>query len=126
MTTIPARLARMSISSGSWPGTFITLTSHEHLTSLPQKKLNLKCSTVARARSRGLYRDWIRSANEIVTLYALNVPASAVKAKVRQEFERNLLVDDLQTVDILLLKGHQEYQVCLHSLYRCAARRVIE
>lgn len=43
-------------------------------------------------------------------LYAINFPASAIRAKVRQEFERNSLVDDLETVDILLLKGHQEFQ----------------
>jgi len=29
---------------------------------------------------------------------------------VREEFERNLLVDDLQTMDVLLLKGQQEFQ----------------
>jgi NADH dehydrogenase (ubiquinone) 1 alpha subcomplex subunit 6 len=58
----------------------------------------------------------MRSANEIVTLYAINIPASAVKAKIRQEFERNSRVDDLATVDILLLKGHQEYQVSLSSI----------
>lgn len=85
MTTIPARLARVSQSSGSWP--------------------------VARARARSLYRDWIRSAPEIPVLYALNIPASAIRAKIRQDFERNALVDDLGTVDILLLKGQQEYQV---------------
>lgn len=105
MTTIPARLARTSQSSGSW--------------------------AVARARSRSLYRDWMRSgpffcvlvlrtliectASEIPVLYAINVPASAIRAKIRQDFERNLLVDDLQTVDILLLKGHQEYQVCFQN-----------
>lgn len=50
------------------------------------------------------------AAPEIVQLYAVNFPASAVRAKVRQEFERNMLVDDLETVDILLLKGHQEFQ----------------
>lgn len=66
---------------------------------------------VARARSRALYRDWMRAAHEIPILYAVNIPASAVRAKIRQDFERNLLVDDLGTVDILLLKGQQEYQV---------------
>jgi hypothetical protein len=84
MTTIPSRLARLSTTSGSW--------------------------SVARARSRSLYRDWYRGAPEIVQLYAVNFPASAVRAKVRQEFEKNAMVDDLETVDILLLKGHQEFQ----------------
>ena len=43
-------------------------------------------------------------------LYAVNFPASAIRAKIRQEFERNAHVDDLEAVDILLLKGFQEYQ----------------
>lgn len=55
----------------------------------------------------------MRAAHEIPILYAVNIPASAVRAKIRQDFERNLLVDDLATVDILLLKGHQEYQVSI-------------
>ncbi|KAM0747947.1 NADH dehydrogenase, alpha subcomplex, subunit 6 [Meredithblackwellia eburnea MCA 4105] len=84
MTTIPSRLARVTASSGSWP--------------------------VAQARSRALYRLWYRAAPEIVQLYAVNFPASAIRAKVRQEYERNRLVDDLETVDVLLLKGFQDYQ----------------
>ena len=50
------------------------------------------------------------AAPEITQLYAANFPASAIRAKVRQEYERNALVSDLATVDILLLKGYQEYQ----------------
>ncbi|KAK4052339.1 hypothetical protein OIO90_004420 [Microbotryomycetes sp. JL221] len=45
-----------------------------------------------------------------VQLYALNMPSSAIRAKVRQEFERNSLVDDLEAADILLHKGYQELQ----------------
>lgn len=57
-------------------------------------------------------------------LYAINFPASAIRAKVRQEFERNMLVDDLETVDILLLKGHQEFQeVRFKLLSLCGASR---
>ncbi|SCV73131.1 BQ2448_7056 [Microbotryum intermedium] len=89
MTTIPARLARLTTSSTSWND--------------------------ARCRARSLYRAWHRSAPEIVQLYAVNFPASAVRAKVRQEFERNQLVDDLQTYDVLLLKGHQEYQETMNG-----------
>lgn len=59
-------------------------------------------------------------------LYALNVPASAIRAKVRQEFERNRHVDDLEAADILLLKGYQEFQeVSLCSMFsepRCPDR----
>jgi hypothetical protein len=42
---------------------------------------------------------------------AINLHPSAIRAKLRQEFERNKDIDDLQTMDVLLLKSHQEYQV---------------
>ncbi|GAA5824198.1 hypothetical protein JCM5353_000347 [Sporobolomyces roseus] len=84
MTTIPARLARLTTSSGSWP--------------------------VAQARSRSLYRQWYKSAPEIVQLYALNIPAYTIRAKVREMFEKNSNVSDPEAVDILLLKGYQEFQ----------------
>ncbi|GAA5864867.1 hypothetical protein JCM1840_004931 [Sporobolomyces johnsonii] len=84
MTTIPSRLARLTASSGSWP--------------------------VAKARARSLYRQWYRGAPEIVQLYALNIPAHAIRAKVREMFDRNAQVSDIEAVDILLLKGYQEYQ----------------
>ncbi|GAA5930782.1 NADH dehydrogenase [ubiquinone] 1 alpha subcomplex subunit 6 [Sporobolomyces koalae] len=84
MTTIPARLARLTTSSGSWP--------------------------VAQARSRSLYRQWYRSAPEIVQLYALNIPAYTIRAKVRELFEKNSNVSDPEAVDVLLLKGYQDFQ----------------
>ncbi|SCZ94433.1 BZ3500_MvSof-1268-A1-R1_Chr12-2g03895 [Microbotryum saponariae] len=84
MTTIPARLARLTTSSTSWND--------------------------ARFRARSLYRAW-----HSVQLYAVSFPASAVRAKVRQQFERNQLVDDLQTYDVLLLKGQQEYQETMNG-----------
>ncbi|GAA5988663.1 hypothetical protein JCM5350_003841 [Sporobolomyces pararoseus] len=84
MTTIPSRLARLTTSSGSWP--------------------------VAQARSRSLYRQWYRSAPEIVQLYALNIPAYTIRAKVREMFEKNSNVSDPEAVDILLLKGYQDFQ----------------
>lgn len=114
MTTIPARLARLTTSSGSWP--------------------------VAQARSRSLYRQWYRSGNpsslslsslslpftdldckraapEIVQLYALNIPAYTIRAKVRELFEKNSNVSDPEAVDILLLKGYQEFQEVMSFIY---------
>ncbi|KAK9893460.1 NADH dehydrogenase, alpha subcomplex, subunit 6 [Cystobasidium minutum MCA 4210] len=89
MTTIPARLAKTTISSGSWP--------------------------VAQARARSLYRAWYRAAPEIVTLYAANIPATAIRAKIRQRYEKNKYVDDLQAVDILLAKSYMDYQETLNA-----------
>lgn len=56
-----------------------------------------------------------RAAPEIVTLYAANLPATAIRAKIRQQFEKNKYVDDLEAVDILLLKGYQEFQETINA-----------
>ncbi|GAA6051418.1 hypothetical protein JCM3770_000509 [Rhodotorula araucariae] len=88
MTTIPSRLARITSTSASWDQ--------------------------ARAASRSLYRDWMRAAPEIVHSYALNVPAHAIRAKIREEFDRNAAVTDIKAVDVLLLKGRQELQETLN------------
>ncbi|KAI0270511.1 NdufA6 NADH-ubiquinone oxidoreductase 14.8 kDa subunit [Gloeopeniophorella convolvens] len=84
MTTIPTRLARTATSSTS---------------RVEQRK-----------RVLDLYRDWMRGAPEICTLYALDVPASTVRAVIRQRFEHNRYVSDPKTIDILLHKSRQEYQ----------------
>jgi hypothetical protein len=51
-------------------------------------------------------------APEVQTMYSLNLPVSALRTKIRQEFERHRYVNQLQTVDVLLFFSHQEYQVC--------------
>jgi hypothetical protein len=51
-----------------------------------------------------------RQAPEICTLYALDVPPSAVRAVIRQRFERNRHLTDPNVVDILLHKSRLEYQ----------------
>ncbi|KAI9454240.1 hypothetical protein BJY52DRAFT_1205290 [Lactarius psammicola] len=84
MTTIPTRLARAATQS--------TSSAHQ------------------RKRVLELYRDWMRGAPEICVLYALDVPPSAVRAVIRQRFERNRYVSDPKLVDILLHKSRQEYQ----------------
>ena len=42
-----------------------------------------------------------------------------MRAKVRQEFERNRNIDDLETFDIVLLKGSQEYQETMNCVRPC-------
>lgn len=56
-----------------------------------------------------------RSAPEIVTLYAANIPATAIRAKIRQRYEKNKYVDDLQAVDVLLAKSYMDYQETLNA-----------
>jgi hypothetical protein len=51
-----------------------------------------------------------KQAPEIVALYALNVSPSSIRIKIRQDFERNRNIQDLQIIDMLLHKNQQEYQ----------------
>ncbi|KAG8727305.1 hypothetical protein FRC12_022616 [Ceratobasidium sp. 428] len=84
MTTIPSRLSRLSQSSASLID--------------------------ARKRSIQLYRDWYRSAPEIIAIYGLNVPPSLIRLRIREKFEQYRYVTDPAVVDVLLHKGRLEYQ----------------
>lgn len=57
-------------------------------------------------------------APEVQTMYSLNLPVSAVRTKIRQEFERHRYVNQLKTVDVLLFNSHQEYQVRSEHSYK--------
>lgn len=52
-------------------------------------------------------------------MYSLNIPVSAIRTKIRQEFEKHRYVNQLKVVDVLLFQSHAEYQVSrsgtLHS-----------
>ncbi|GAB5589615.1 ndufa6 NADH-ubiquinone oxidoreductase subunit [Umbelopsis nana] len=69
-----------------------------------------KSSAEATARALSLYRQWQKSVPEIMSLYQLSLPSSAVRAKIREEFEKNRFVEDLSVRDILIFKGTVEYQ----------------
>lgn len=52
-------------------------------------------------------------------MYSLNMPVSAIRTKMRQEFERHRYVAQLKTVDVLLMNSHQEFQVrMIHTNHR--------
>ncbi|KAK5167388.1 uncharacterized protein LTR77_007087 [Saxophila tyrrhenica] len=68
----------------------------------------------AKQRVLHSYRDWVRSAPEIQQMYSLNMPVSAIRTKMRQEFERHRYVAQLRTVDVLLFNSHQEFQETLN------------
>jgi hypothetical protein len=44
-------------------------------------------------------------------MYSLNIPVSALRTKMRQEFERHRYVSQIGVVDVLLTQSHAEYQV---------------
>jgi hypothetical protein len=45
-------------------------------------------------------------------MYSLNMPVSALRTKMRQEFERHRYVKQISVVDMLIFQSHAEYQVC--------------
>ena len=49
-------------------------------------------------------------------MYSLPLPISVIRTRIRQEFERNRFVNKLPVVDVLLTKGHADYQVRLHFI----------
>lgn len=54
-------------------------------------------------------------APEIVDLYALNTPPSYVRYCLRQKFEANRHVTNPKAIDVLILKGRQEYQETMNG-----------
>jgi NADH dehydrogenase (ubiquinone) 1 alpha subcomplex subunit 6 len=44
-------------------------------------------------------------------MYSLNMPVSALRTKIRQEFERHRYVKQIGVVDVLLFQSHSEFQV---------------
>ena len=51
-------------------------------------------------------------APEIQTMYNVPLPVSALRTRMRQEFERQRYVNKLPVVDVLLFKSAADYQVC--------------
>ncbi|CAG7929516.1 unnamed protein product [Penicillium olsonii] len=60
------------------------------------------------------YREWLRASPEIQTMYSLGMPVSAIRTKIRQEFEKHRYVAQIKTVDVLLYKSHAEFQETLN------------
>lgn len=49
-------------------------------------------------------------------MYALDMPVSAIRTKVRQEFERHRYVNKMSVVDVLLFQSHSEFQVRVNKI----------
>jgi hypothetical protein len=54
-------------------------------------------------------------------MYSLNMPVSAIRTKMREEFERHRYVSKLKTTDVLLFNSHSEFQVRGHG-YRSISK----
>merc|ERR1712113_534896 len=68
----------------------------------------------ARARVMSAYRGWLRASPEIQTMYSLNIPVSAIRTKIRQEFEKHRYVKQLSVIDVLLFQSNAEFQETLN------------
>ncbi|KJZ78976.1 NADH-ubiquinone oxidoreductase 14.8 kDa subunit [Hirsutella minnesotensis 3608] len=64
----------------------------------------------AKRRVLSSYREWIRAAPEIQTMYNMPMPISTIRTRMRQEFEKQRFVAKLPVVDVLIFKSHAEYQ----------------
>ncbi|KAI0180508.1 NADH dehydrogenase, alpha subcomplex, subunit 6 [Hypoxylon sp. FL1284] len=64
----------------------------------------------AKRRVLAAYREWIRAAPEIQTMYSIQFPVSTIRTRMRQEFERHRFVNKLPVVDMLLMQNNAEYQ----------------
>ncbi|KAF9529091.1 NdufA6 NADH-ubiquinone oxidoreductase 14.8 kDa subunit [Crepidotus variabilis] len=89
------------------------------MTTIPSRLATLSRTSVSAAESRKrvikLYRDWYRSAPEICALFALNYSPGYVRYAIRQKFEANRHVTNQKAIDVLILKGRQEYQETLNG-----------
>lgn len=47
-------------------------------------------------------------------MYSLNLPVSAIRTKLRQEFERHRYVNQLKTIDVLIFQSQAEFQETLN------------
>lgn len=84
-----------------------------------------KSHAEARTLAIHAYRAWYRSAPEICALYALNVSPSAVRLKIRQDFERNRSINDLNIINVLLHKNQQEYQETMNCWKQEVSRTLV-
>ncbi|KAF3403494.1 hypothetical protein F1880_009589 [Penicillium rolfsii] len=58
--------------------------------------------------------DFAGKSPEIQTMYSLNMPVSAIRTKIRQEFEKHRYVSQLSVIDVLLFQSHAEFQETLN------------
>ncbi|KAI0834912.1 NADH dehydrogenase, alpha subcomplex, subunit 6 [Hypoxylon sp. FL0890] len=84
MAVTPTQFARMTRTSANWDE--------------------------AKRRVLAAYREWIRAAPEIQTMYSIPFPVSVIRTRMRQEFERHRFVNKLPVVDVLLVQNNAEYQ----------------
>ncbi|CAJ2506346.1 Uu.00g004760.m01.CDS01 [Anthostomella pinea] len=64
----------------------------------------------AKRRVLAAYREWLRAAPEMQTMYSIPFEVAIIRTRMRQEFERHRYVNKLPVVDVLLMQNNAEYQ----------------
>ncbi|KAL2886643.1 NADH-ubiquinone oxidoreductase 14.8 kDa subunit [Ceratocystis lukuohia] len=64
----------------------------------------------AKLRVIHAYRDWMRAAPTIQTMYNVPKPVPAIRTRIREEFEKNRFINKINHVDVLVTKSNAEYQ----------------
>ncbi|KAL3896656.1 MAG: hypothetical protein SGCHY_003931 [Lobulomycetales sp.] len=64
----------------------------------------------SRQRVIKAFKDWINAAPSIVENYDLDLTTPAVRARIRQEFEKHRNVQDVNVIDRLIFKSRTEYE----------------
>lgn len=62
-----------------------------------------------------LTQSCLVQAPEIQTMYSVPLPVSALRTRIRQEFERHRNVNKLDVTDVLITKATIDYQVRLRT-----------
>lgn len=94
--------------------------------SLPCRECYSTLKSRSTSRERRLFITelfHLLQAPEIQQMYSLNMPVSALRTKMRQEFERHRYVNQISVVDMLLFQSHAEFQVRENALSRTRAGR---
>ncbi|KAF7545301.1 hypothetical protein G7046_g9597 [Stylonectria norvegica] len=79
-------------------------------TAFAKKTLQSTSSADLKRRVLSSYREWIRSAAEIQTMYNMPFPPAVIRTRIREEFERQRYVTRPHVADMLLFKSHTEFQ----------------
>ncbi|KAI8799794.1 NADH dehydrogenase, alpha subcomplex, subunit 6 [Cladochytrium replicatum] len=69
----------------------------------------------ARRRALELYKLWYKAAPDVVELYYLDIPTRRVRQRIRQEFEKNRDINDVNVIDVLLFKGRIELEETINQ-----------
>ncbi|KAF4975279.1 hypothetical protein FZEAL_7910 [Fusarium zealandicum] len=106
MAITPTQFAKKTVQSANWSDAKRRVLSsyREWIRAIPCSNYRYSnCHTWDGANQRD-------QAPEVQTMYNMPMPVSAIRTRMRQEFERYRFAQKLSVVDVLLFKSHAEFQ----------------